>query len=369
MRFVPIGSVKEGEKLGKHIYDSDGRILLKKGVTLNKRLIEKIKSNGIYSLYIDNDFDVEDLEDVIKPELRVQAINAVRNTFKNFQKFSEYFSGYNRNDFQLKKIKKERDEYISSLVKISEDIINEIINSRNVLISLVDIKTMDMYTYQHCINVAVLSLVLGVELNLNKNELKNLCLGAMLHDIGKIFIPSEILNKKGKLTEEEFEIVKTHTTKGFEYLKDCHDILPTARIISLQHHEQVDGKGYPNGLKGDSIYKLSKIVAITDVYDALTSDRPYRKALSPNEAIEFIMGNGNIKFDYDYVKKFVKKIVPYPVGTLVKLSNGEIGVIKEINKEFALRPVIEIIKGNKRIVDLMQEKSLVIKDIQYENPL
>lgn len=369
MRFVPIGSVKEGEKLGKNIYDSKGRILLKKGVTLNNKLLEKIKNNGIYSIYVDNDFDVEDLEDIIKPELRLQAINAVRNTFKNFQRFFQYFNNYNKNDFKLKEIKKENHEYITTLVKISEDIIKEIISNKNVLISLVDIKNMDTYTYQHCINVAVLSLVLGVELNLNKNELKSLCLGAILHDIGKIFIPPKILNKEDKLTEEEYEIVKTHTIKGFDYLKDYYDIPPTARIIALQHHEQVDGKGYPKGLKGDDIYKLSKIVAITDVYDALTSDRPFRKAFSPNEAIEYIMANGNIKFDYEFVRKFVQKIIPYPVGTLVKLSNGEIGIVKRINEDFILRPVIEIIKGNKRIVDLMKEKNLVIKGIQYENPL
>ncbi|QIB27338.1 HD-GYP domain-containing protein [Caloranaerobacter azorensis] len=370
MRFMPVVYVREGAKLGKHIYDDDGRILLKKGATLTKKILNRINEMGIRSVYIDDEFSDTELEDIIKPELRNKAISAVKETFAHFEKFSRYISeNPMQNKHQIKKLNQKKDEYLQFLGKISEEIINDILSNKHVIVNLIDIKSTDNYTYQHCINVAVLSLVLGIEMKLNKGELKNLCLGAMLHDIGKTIIPKEILLKNGKLTKEEFEIIKEHTTKGYDYLKTSIDIPGTARIITLQHHEKVDGSGYPQGLSDSEINKLAKIVAIADVYDALTSDRPYRQAMPPNEALEYIYANGGSHFDFEMVKTFSSKIIPYPIGTLIKLSNGEIAVVEDIIPNFPLRPKIRIISNhNEKVIDLMKEKNLVITGIQYEAP-
>lgn len=370
MRFMPVIYVREGAKLGKHIYDDEGRILLKKGATLTRKILNRINEMGIRSVYIDDEFSDVELEDVIKPELRNKAISAVKEVFAHFEKFTKYMNENPiQNRSQIKKFNQKKDEYLQFLGKIAEDIINDILSNKHVIVNLIDIKSADNYTYQHCINVAVLSLVLGIEMKLNKRELKNLCLGAMLHDIGKTIIPKEILLKKGKLTKEEFEIIKEHAAKGYEYLKSSIDIPGTARIITLQHHEKVDGSGYPQGLSDNEINKLSKIVAIADVYDALTSDRPYRQAMSPNEALEYIYANGGSHFDFEMVKTFSSKIIPYPVGTLVKLSNGEIAVVEDIMPNFPLRPKVRIISNdNGKVIDLMKEKNLAITGIQYEAP-
>ncbi|EOD00486.1 HD-GYP domain-containing protein [Caldisalinibacter kiritimatiensis] len=373
MRFVPISAVKEESYLAKTLFDNNDRVLLKKGVKLTNSLINRIKNNGIYSIYINDDYSDNEIEDVIRPELKQKAVSAVRETFINFEKYNDYLNKKFANKAQEKQIIKQRQEYIKSIGDISKSIIDEILQKKDIMINLVDIKSADSYTYQHSVNVAVLSLILGIELQLNKFELYDLCVGAMLHDLGKVLIPEDILNKPGELTDEEFDVVKEHTVKGYEYLKNSLDISASARMIILQHHEKVNQEGYPNHLDGNKINKLAKIVAIADVYDALTSDRPYRKAMSPSEALELIMASGGTHFDYNMVKVFATKIIPYPVGTLVKLSNDAIAVVEKVHPDFPLRPVVKVltrkdINGNDIYIDLMQDISIVIENVQYEAP-
>jgi len=216
---------------------------------------------------------------------------------------------------------------------------------------LIDLKVFDDYTFYHSLNVAVLSLVLGVALKYNKEELYKLGLAALLHDIGKVFIPKDILNKKGKLTDEEFEIIKTHSDKGFEYLKNTYNVPITTYMGVRLHHEKYNGGGYPLGKKGEEIYVYARIIAIADVYDALTSDRVYRKAMTPSEAMEYIMGNSGIMFDPNLVELFIRKVAPYPVGTSVQLSDGRVGIVVENYENFCLRPKIKIIKEKDKNIE------------------
>ena len=324
MRLVPIEFAKPGDCLAKTIFDNDGRVLLREGVTLTDIFLVRIKRLQIYSLYITDEYSEALIDDVIKPELRQHAIKAIKETFYSFEKYNLYS---NTTNFNEKKFAKEKQTYFESIGSIAKDIIDEIISKKNVMISLVDIKSMDNYTYQHSVNVAVLSLVLGVQLQLNQHELYTLCMGALIHDIGKVLIPKDIILKPGPLTDEEFKTIKEHTTKGYDYLRGCLEISAPSRIVALQHHEKVNGNGYPDNIKNKSINRFARIVAIADVYDALTSDRPYRKAMSPNDAVEYIFAHGDTQFDYEMVKAFSKAVVPYPPGTLVKLSTGDIGVV------------------------------------------
>lgn len=368
MRFVPINSVKEGTILAKTIFDKDGRILLAEGIKLTDGLLRRVKANNIYSVYIHDEYSQNEIEDIIKPELRQRSIKLIKETFSNFT------NGMNPSSYISKKqaiaIKYEYTQSINQVVKL---ILDEVLSKKNIFVSLVDIKSMDNYTYEHSVNVTILSLIIGIELNLNKDQLFDLAVGAMLHDLGKAFIPVEILSKAGELLANEYEIVKGHSAKGYEYLKDNIDISGIARMIVLQHHERVDGKGYPLGLQGQGINNLAKIVSIADVYDALTSDRPYRRAMSPNEALEYLMGGIDKYFEYEYVKAFIRKVIPYPEGSLVSLSNGEIAVINKVNNEFPLRPQIKVIKkfnDRKELIDidLIREKNLTIVGVHYEDP-
>jgi HD-GYP domain-containing protein (c-di-GMP phosphodiesterase class II) len=165
-----------------------------------------------------------------------------------------------------------------------------------------------------------------------------------------MFIPKEILNKKGPLTADEFEVIKTHSQKGYELLNKCYNVPPVSCLSILHHHEKYNGEGYPLKVSGDRIHRNSRIISVVDVYDALTSRRPYRKAMPPSEAIEYIMGGGGTHFDPDVVEIFCKKIPPYPVGTTIKLSDAKIGLVIENFEDCCTRPMVKIFKhGDKKV--------------------
>ncbi|MGN2370313.1 HD-GYP domain-containing protein [Clostridium cagae] len=368
MRLIPIECVKKDTILGKTIYDSEGRILLKKGVKLTQLLIQKIKHLSILSIYIIDEYSDYEIEDIIKPELRQKAIKILKETFNDIQRISSLHSF---EKFSIENYSKHELKYFENISTISEELLDNILSNKNLLISLVDIKSMDNYTYQHSVNVAVLSLVLGISLKLPKRKLIQLCSGALLHDIGKTFIDKDIILKPGKLTPEEFDIIKTHPEKGYYFLGDLYSINSNSKSIILQHHERVDGLGYPYGLSGDKINYMAKIVSIADVYDALTSDRPYKRAMCPGDALEYIMSNSGTFFDYEMVKVFSRVIIPFPNGTIVCLSNGDVGIVEETFPNYPLRPQIKILKSdNKEIVgsriNLLTELSIVISGIKYE---
>lgn len=372
MRLIPIECVKEGCFLAKTIFDENGRVLLKDGVKLTDSLIKRIRSINIFSLYITDEYSNGEIEDIIRPELRQKSIKIVRETFSSVERILTSLNTQEVSSKDKNALIKEREDYFKDIIDIAAELMDNILSNRQMLVNLVDIKSMDNYTYQHCVNVAVLSLVMGIALQLPKNELKDLCVGALIHDIGKVFIPKEIITKNASLTSEEYEIIKTHPLKGYEYLSNAVNLNSNSKLVILQHHEKENGTGYPMSLAKKQINTLAKIVAITDVYDALTSDRPYRKALSPCESLEYIMANSGTHFDAELVETFTKVIVPFPTGTIVKLSNGEIGIVEETPPNYPLRPNVKILKSSVDVtrvglnINLLTELSLVISSIQYE---
>ncbi|WP_432409531.1 HD-GYP domain-containing protein [Wukongibacter sp. M2B1] len=367
MRLIPLSVVRDGVFLAQTLYNTDGKVLLVKGTKLTYKYIQKIKEHGFYSIYIFDEYSEQELDDIIKPQIRRKAIDTIQNIYNNFITTQDAII----NPLKKDKINSQSQANLSEIQNMAKLIVDDIFSQPKLLISLVDIKSLDTYTFNHSVNVGVLALTLGIAYGLNRNDLYDLTLGCMLHDVGKIFVPNEILNKRGKLNDEEFKIIQEHCEKGFTYLRENTDLGPRVRIVALQHQERYDGSGYPQGLKGDQINTLSQIAAIADVYDALTSDRPYRKALSPHEAIEYLMGSGGTHFNMNMIRSFLQKIIPFPVGTVVKLSNGFIGTVEKINHEILLKPTVKVFKYNKEAVnpfscDLSREKTIVIKDVVYE---
>ncbi|AJG96726.1 HD family phosphohydrolase [Clostridium beijerinckii] len=368
MRLIPIECVRENSLLGKDIYTPDGRCLLRAGILLNDIMLQKIKEYKIFSLYIIDDYSSAEIEDVIKPELRQKSISVIKETFSDIERIASVHKFEKRS---ISEYTKQEQQYFNSITNIAEELLDNVLSNKNILISLVDIKSMDNYTYAHCVNVAVISLILGISLNLSKRNLTYLCIGALIHDIGKSFIPSEILQKPGKLTPEEFEVIKNHSLYGYKFLNNFFSLSSHIKLIVLQHHERFDGLGYPNSISGNKISYLARIVSIADVYDALTSDRPYKRAMCPSDALEYLMSNAGTLFDHDMLNVFCKIVIPFPQGTIVSLSNGDIGVVEETMPNFPLRPTIKILKsdypnkiGSK--VNLIENLSIVISDIKYE---
>ena len=369
MRLVPIECVREGCYLARTIYDSDGRILLRCGAKLTNSLINRIKAINIYSLYISDNYTQKEIDEIISPELKQKSILLVKDVFNTFHKISSdpTLANNSKNKYKLLK---EKENYLHSLEELAEELYESIISNKNLMIGLVDIKTMDAYTYQHSVNVAIISMVIGVGFKLPKRKLVDLCIGALLHDIGKIFVGKDIIKKPGRLTDMEFEAIKKHPKAGYDYIHSNNSINTNCRIIILQHHEKVDGSGYPRGIKGNDINLLAKIVAVADVYDALTSDRPYKRAMCPNEAFEFILSKADSMFDFKVTQVFSKVLIPYPKGSHVKLSNGDVAKVKKLHQYYPLRPYLEIVESfekNKigKILDLSKELSIVISSFDF----
>lgn len=328
MRFVPIDSVNEGMILAKPLLGKNDELLLNKGVVLFSSYVSKIKQHGYYGIYIEDELSKEiEIPDTIDEKMRFEAIKSVRDVFSNIE--------------EGKSIPR---HIYRSLTDVIEDIVKNILENKDAIVNIIDLKAFDDYTFYHCVNVCILSIVIGKALKLNKKQLFDLALTAILHDIGKTFVPREILNKNDRLSDEEFEIIKTHSSKGYCYVKDNFDIPAVSYVGILHHHERYDGNGYPMGVEGEKISLFGRIVAVSDVYDAITSDRPYRKALPSFEAIEYIMGNSGIAFDPEITRVFTRKIAPYPVGTSVRLSNDMIGLIAENYEDCCTRPKIKIFK-------------------------
>ncbi|WP_018247831.1 HD-GYP domain-containing protein [Orenia marismortui] len=324
MRIIHVENLNQKMKLAKPVYHQD-RLLLNTGCDNLQNYKSRLLELGINYIYI-NDKMSQDIEipEIINSETRKKGIITIKKTLKNIS---------NNKKINIKEVK-----------LVVKDIIDDILNNQNILVNLSYINDYDSYTFSHSVNVAVLSLILGKNLGYNSKKLLQLGVGALLHDIGKVSIPEEILKKKGKLTDKEFKIIQKHPALGYKNLKIYNQISPLSRTIILHHHEKVNGSGYPKGLKQNQLHEFIRIVTIADVFDALTSDRCYRNKWPIAKAVELLISNSNTEFDADLVNKFIQNIAIYPNGTLVKLSNGQTAIVKEQNNDFPTRPVIKIVK-------------------------
>lgn len=248
-----------------------------------------------------------------------------------------------------------------------------IIRNPAALISLSRLKNADDYTYLHSVAVCVLMMALGRQLGLKDDVLRQAGIAGLLHDIGKIFIPHEILNKPGKLTDNEFDIVKGHALKGWETLSNCSEIDELSLNVCRHHHERVDGTGYPDKLSGDALTLYARMGAVCDVYDAITSTRCYKKGWEPAETIRKMAEWRNGHFDEVIFHAFVKTVGIYPTGTLLKLKSGRLGVVTDQSKKSLIHPIIKVFfstRSNMHIpqetVDLSQSTDSIAS---LENPL
>ncbi|MCL4516806.1 MAG: HD-GYP domain-containing protein [Firmicutes bacterium] len=323
MRLISLDSVVPDMELGKTIYSADGQILVASGVKLKKNYVKRLKELGISCVYIhDGRFDDLEVDDVVSEQTRLSVLKATRDAMLG-TKIGKTFDSF--------KIK-----------IVVEGMVDDLLSSRDILVNLTDIRAMNDYHFAHCTNVAILSIITGLSLGIPRPQLRDLGVGALLHDIGKSRVSEEILNKPGMLAEDEVEEIQAHTTFGFDVLRKQQEISSLSAIIALEHHEKFNGHGYPKGLKDHEIHVYARIVAIADVYDALTTDRIYRPRYLPHEGIEFIMAGSGSHFDPEIVRAFVENIAIYPVGTEVILSSGERAVVSRPNKHFPTRPVVRI---------------------------
>ncbi len=323
MRQVSVKSLMVGDVLGKTIFSRSGRILLSKGVKLTSIFIAKLRDMRISILYIEDDrFDDVIVEDVISEEHRREALEILEKSTRSVR------LGKSLDCFEL--------------TNVINKIVEEILFKKEILVNMMEMRSKDNHMFAHSVNVCVLSTVLGKALSLDREKLETVATGAILHDIGKMQLDPKLFNIVGKMTTEEDELLKTHTTLGFEYLKKRKDLNLIIAHIAFQHHEHMNGTGYPRQLKEEEIHPLAQIVAIADFYDKVTSDYNVEKRIMPHEACEVLMGIAGTLYPLEMVRQFLKSIAAYPTGITVRLNTGEIGVVVDQNLSMPARPVVRV---------------------------
>ena len=326
MRLLSIDNVKEGLRVARNIYSAEGHVLLTEGMPLTDGYIERLRELGVASLYImDDQVGRIEVDELVTVQTRIHATRIIKETMTD--------------------IKNDHGWDSNKVAETVNQMMEELIANRHIMYNLVDVRAMNDYTFSHSIAVCILSLMVGAMANFGYHKLKELGIGAILHDIGKVFVPDRILNKAGPLTPMEYLEVQKHTIFGYESL-NSHDQIPKVSAhVAWQHHENYDGSGYPRGLKEHMIHEYARIVSLADVFDALSTDRIYRKRFMPHETIEFIRDKGKGRFDPEFSKIFLQRVAPFPVGTTVLLNTGEKAVVVKVSKDLPARPVVKVIIG------------------------
>jgi len=330
MRKISLDHVQMGMVVGKPVYGSTGQVLLNTGIELKQQHLFYLKQLGINSIYIqDCRMDAIEVDDVVSEQVRSEGRALVAQIIRDVDSPSPNNKGLNVREREI-------NELVASIVE-------ELIENRELTIQLVDIRSVDSYLFAHSVNCAVLSTLMAVKMNFNYNSLKDIALGSLLHDIGMAAIPAKIIKKDGELTRDEYETVKKHPIYGYEIFKKCSFFKKEAADAILQHHERNNGQGYPFGLKGNEISLFAHFLSVADTFDALTSDKPNRKAFLNHQAVEMLMSWGGDYFNLDVLRHFLSNIAAYPVGTHVMLNNGESGYVTLNSPGYALRPVVRIL--------------------------
>ncbi|HEX3032344.1 MAG TPA: HD-GYP domain-containing protein [Bacillota bacterium] len=325
MRKISTANLKPGIKLAKAVYSSKGGLIMPSGVQIQDAQIARLLENGVSDVYID-DPRVSDIEIVepIPDVTRIKAIKALREAFQTVNTTGS-----------MEKVD------VGSLVKVSKEIHDEVVYNNPRIANLIEVKSRDDYLFVHAINVAILSIIIARLSGLNANSY-DICMGAFLKDIGMALLPREVLDRPGPLTPEEQQKLRQHPDATVNLLKGVPEVTAFAKVVIAQHHERLDGSGYPNCMKDAQIHALAKIMAIADTYTAMISDRPHRPKYRPFEAIEYIMSSAGFEFDHTLVDVFTKCTVPYPIGTMVRLSDGAKGVVVSLGRGLPTRPIVRL---------------------------
>lgn len=371
---IYIFDAEPGMTIAQDILSQDGSLIAASGTILSMETISKISACRVLEIKI---YDLMQLTPAPKPNLETTFStkvedetltgkmendpNSAKSTYydkvrqspeyKSFE--STYEKGVNNLKIHLNELVTKHSPTVDeeALASYPNTLLCLCKNKLQVFDMLHSLRNFDDLTYSHSVNVALISSIIGQWMRLPVQDIHQLTIAGMVHDIGKTQIPDEILNKPGKLTDQEFAIMKKHVDIGYDILKN-KQIDNRIREAALFHHEKCDGSGYPFGLSGDKLPTFAKILAVADIYDALTADRIYRKAVCPFTAIRMLEEDSFTKLDPKYTLPFLRNVVSSYIHNNVKLDNGEIGEVVMINDRNLSRPIVKI---NNRFIDLSTE--------------
>lgn len=348
MLIVSVEKLREGMQLADDVYSTSAteyKLLYEKGRFLSFAMIEELRECGIKTVNIVGggiEGAVTLRREIKLPQKSEQPKRPEKPINQNLSRALSDLNEIFECNEEIKELSKQSVERVDN---IADNIISDIAGNSDFLANqMIALQNYDDYTYKHCLRVAMLGAGVCGEIGLSGEETKEVVVAGLLHDIGKSNIDHDIIIKPGKLTDAEYEEIKRHPLIGYNILKKGESF--SANVLSgvLFHQEKFDGTGYPTGISGKKIPLIARILSICDVFDALTSNRPYRKPWSVAETEEYILGGSGTHFDLDVTKAFLRAFNPYPVGTLVSLSDGRHGVVIKDN-ENVLRPTVRLMGG------------------------
>lgn len=342
MKYVHLDSVESGQYLGRTIFASNGSILLSEGVQLTVFMINTLNRIGVTMIYI-KDSNMEDVEipEIVSDETKRIVMQQMGQTFAAIQ------SGK---------------EFDSRAMSISiNTLLDEVMRNRDVLVQLTDIRTKDNEMYVHATNVCMMAVLIGINMGFNATQLKELAVGALLHDVGKVELTYD---------DESSDRRKHHTWRGFELLKIKREFSLLIAHVAFQHHETLDGMGIPRGLTSDEIHIYAKITAVANMYDNLLFDTSKGRRMLPYEACEHMMALAGTKLDREVLIHFLKTVSIYPTGASVRLSNRQTGVVVGQHRGLPSRPIVRIVKQDQadreldiKEIDLAKHTTVFIEQI------
>jgi putative nucleotidyltransferase with HDIG domain len=343
MRLIAVNELQPGMKLARAIFrEDDGRVLLRPNVDLKPSYIDRIRELKYNSIYISDPQIPESktIREAISEETRFKARGLLKQT--------------------ADRLLKEDAVSTLKLKTIVAELVDQVFGDINIVYNMADTRSYANYIYSHSVNVCIIALMIGMEMGFNRQEMESLGMGALLHDIGRIFIDPQPLDQFGHLETREYEQIKKHTRLGYDILKKKFEVNFLVAHIALQHHEREDGSGYPRGLTTKRIHRFAKIVAVADVYDAMTSQR--NRGIPSHQAIREIKAEADAKFDRAVVQCFTKVVAPYLVGTVLQLNNGDAALVTHVTRGECQ---VIIVQGSQKglTFDLFQNPRLYVDKV------
>ena len=376
MRRVSTEYLKTGDRIARDVYAvPDGLPLLRTGIRVSDSYREALLKAGIPSVWVDDGLSegIEPVE-IVRETTKRRATAAIRDAFKDV--VSANGSGAVVTTGTL-----------DEMQAVTELIVNDISESVHSAIAINDLANADGYTLKHSLAVTTMGLALGIRVMKKygwldahgglrfdsvEERLPPLGVGLLLHDIGKLAVPAEVLRKAGPLTDEEWRAMRQHPTLGVQILRKAAGISPLSRTVVRSHHERWNGSGYPDRLSGTAIHQFARVAAVADVYDALTSDRVYRAAMPVHKGWAHIVERSGVDFDPQVVDVFKTFVAPFPPGTCVRLSDGSRGIVKDVRQGFVETPLVRVVIDPQGApltgveIDLSQTRGLTIADVDLE---
>ncbi len=354
MRLISLDQLSGVEVLAQALHDLEGRKLLNAGVTLKPSIVQKLFEKGISSVYIEDELSEGiTVNSLISEDTKIRAKLIVKE--------------------EMNRLSQKKEINYNNMSGVVDSIMDDILTQRVDILNVKDIRMQDEQTFAHSVNVAVMAITLATRLSLPISKIKSIAMGALMHDIGKALLPTELMNKTEPLSPSELLEMKKHPVLGYNIIKDDNGAPATTKIAVLMHHEHINGGGFPMGLSNDKIHYSARILTICDEFDISINDKQNKSVLQTTDAVEYLIGASGHIFDKAMVDEFIKMIPIYPEGSIVLLSNGNFAIVVKNNNINLTRPVIRVFYNPKtrtkfsstNIIDLSEELSIkIIREIK-----